>query len=117
MALRNMLSALEVFRVAGGLHHPVQLLAIFLYVAEHDGCLQQALTTAVGGSEASISRCLDRLGTETVSGKPGMRLIRRERDPEYYKRWKLFLTPKGRQIANLMEAYYHEPSEDLGRGA
>lgn len=95
-------NALEMFRVAGGRDIPIQLLIIFLQIAEHDGILQQSLVKLSGMSEASVSRMVDWLGDEHRSGKSGLRLIRKERDPEFYKRWKLFLTPKGQQVAALM---------------
>lgn len=100
--LRRLLAALELFRVAGGRDHPIQLLITFLYVADHDGCLQATLAKATGMSGASVSRCLDWLGTKHRSGKPGLDLIRREEDPIYYKRYRLHLTEKGKRVAHLM---------------
>lgn len=100
--LRRLLSALELFRVAGGRDHPIQLLVTYLYVADHDGCQQGALKKATGMSEASVSRCLDWLSTTHRSGKPGLDLIKREVDPDYWKRYRLFLTDKGRRVADLM---------------
>lgn len=100
--LRSLLSALDIFRVAGGRDHPIQLLIAFLYVAEHNGCLQSELIKAVGTSEASVSRTLDWLGDTHRSGRPGLELVRREVDPTYWKRYKLFLTEKGQRLAALI---------------
>lgn len=100
--LRRLLSAVELFRVAGGKDLPMQMLVLFLYVAEHDGCQQGALSKATGMSVASVSRCLDWLGAVHRTGKPGLGLIRRDEDTTYYKRWRISLTEKGRRVADLM---------------
>lgn len=81
---------------------PIQVAHIFVYVATHDGCLQETMPEALGMSNASVSRGLDWLGPVHRSGKPGLKLIRKERDPEYYKRFKIFLTPKGQAFADLI---------------
>ena len=99
---RRLLAALELFRVVGGREFPIQLLLFFLYVASHDGCGQGTLTKATGMSPASVSRCIDRLGDTDRHGNPGMRLIVRKVDDTDYKKWRLFLTPKGQSIADLM---------------
>jgi DNA-binding MarR family transcriptional regulator len=100
--IQSLLAALEIFRVVAGKDVPIQRLIVFLYVAAHDGCLQATLTKATGMSEASVSRCVDALGPTDRHGRPGARLISRKQDPDDYKRWRLFLTPKGQSIADLM---------------
>lgn len=99
---RRLLASLELFRVVGGREFPIQLLLFFLYVASHDGCRQSVLTKATGMSTASVSRCLDKLGSTDRHGNPGMRLIVRRQDPHDYKQWRIYLTPKGQSIADLM---------------
>lgn len=106
--LRRLLAALELFRVAGGRDHPIQLLITYLYVADHNGCQQSSLKKATGMSEASVSRCLDWLGVRHRSGKPGLDLVRREVDPTYWKRYRLHLTEKGERVAALMGAAVEE---------
>ena len=102
LKLRRLIAALEMFRVAGGREFPIQLLLFFLYVAAHDGCRQSRLIKAIGMSPASVSRCLDKLGDTDRHGNPGMRLIVRKTDPDDYKMYRLFLTPKGQSVAGLM---------------
>jgi DNA-binding MarR family transcriptional regulator len=111
-SIESLLAALELFRVVGGKDVPIQRLIAFLYVAAHDGCLQSTLTKATGMSEASISRCLDALGSTDRFGRPGARLISRRQDPDDYKRWRLFLTPKGQSIADLMSDRLNSSTED-----
>ncbi|AGF91118.1 transcriptional regulator [Synechococcus phage S-CBP2] len=98
----RLLASLELFRVAGGREFPIQLLLFFLYVASHDGCRQSVLTKAVGMSTASVSRCLDKLGSTDRHGNPGLHLIVRKQDPTDYKQWRIYLTPKGQTIVDLM---------------
>lgn len=81
---------------------PIQVAVVFLYVATHDGCLQQEIPEQTGVAQSSVSRCLDWLGMEHRSGRPGLHLITKQRDPEYYKRWLVYLTPKGQALADLL---------------
>lgn len=100
--LTQMLNALEVFRTAGDRDLQIHFLVVFLYIVLHDGCQQQILTKVTGNSEASISRVLDKLGPVDRHGNPGLKLIRRERDPDNYKCHRVFLTPKGERVASLI---------------
>ena len=96
------MAALEVFRVAGDREFPIQLLLCFLHVAGHDGCRQHDLVAATGMSNASVSRCLDRLSDTDRHGNPGLRLIVRKVDQDDYKQYRLFMTPRGQSVADLM---------------
>ena len=111
-SIQSLLAALEIFRVVGGKEFPIQRLIVFLYVATHDGCPQSTLTKVTGMSEASISRCLDALGPTDRFGRPGARLISRRQDQDDYKRWRLFLTPKGQSIADLMTDRLNSSTEE-----
>jgi DNA-binding MarR family transcriptional regulator len=102
--LQKLYSAINVFRTTTDRDIPVQHMVIFLYVVLHDGCLQQVLETATGMSGASVSRTLDKLGDVDRHGKPGLKMIRREQDPDYYKRYRLYLTAKGRDISALIRS-------------
>ncbi|MCP9876025.1 hypothetical protein [Cyanobium sp. A2C-AMD] len=101
--LEKLSTSLDLFRTLIDKDLPVQVVVILLFVAIHDGCLQQDIFLASGMSEGSVSRCLDWLGHEHRSGKPGLKLIRKERDAEYYKRWRVFLTPKGQSFVELLK--------------
>lgn len=107
-AMRQLASALDIFRVAAGREWQIQLLMFFLHVAAHDGCRQSVLTKATGMSPASVSRCLDKLGSIDRHGNPGMKLISRKQDPDDYKHWRLFLTPRGQMMADLMATQLEE---------
>ena len=111
-SIQSLLAALEMFRVVAGKDVPIQRLIVFLYVAAHDGCPQATLTKATGMSEASVSRCLDALGPIDRHGNPGVRLISRRQDQDDYKRWRLFLTPKGQSIADLMTDRLNSSTEE-----
>jgi DNA-binding MarR family transcriptional regulator len=100
--LKRLLDALEVFRSIDDADFTLQLLVVFLYVALHDGCRQQEVVKSTGKSEAAVSRMLDWLGHEHRSGKPGLRLVIRKEDPDNYKCRRVYLTPKGKAIAQLI---------------
>lgn len=106
--LRRLSAAIEIFRVAAGQEWQIQLLLFFLYVAAHDGCKQSVLTKAIGMSTASVSRCLDRLGSIDRHGNPGMRLIVRRQDTDDFKSWRVYLTPKGHTISDLIATQLQE---------
>lgn len=109
---RRLLAALELFRIAGGRDHPIQLLITFLFVADHPNCRQGVLTRVTGMSVASVSRCLDWLGPVHRSGKSGLDLIHREQDPTDYRRYRLSLTAKGQKVADLMAQALQWSSQD-----
>lgn len=101
--LEKLSTSLDLFRTLMDKELPVQVAVVFMYVALNDGCLQQDIPDATSMGQSSVSRCLDWLGMEHRSGKPGLKLIRKERDPEYYKRWQVFLTPKGQAFVDLLK--------------
>jgi DNA-binding MarR family transcriptional regulator len=105
---KKLYSAIEAFRAATVKDIPVQHLAVFLYVVLEPGCLQQVLETATGMSAASISRTLDKLGDTDRFGNPGLRLIKREQDPDYYKRFRLYLTKRGELLANSIRSHLED---------
>lgn len=109
--LLRMFKALEVLRSTGEREFPLQLAVTFMWAAAHDGCLQADIAKAVSMSPSSVSRCLDWLSVQHRSGKPGLNLIRRERDEVDPKRWRIWLTAKGSQFARLIE---HQLEDDNG---
>lgn len=82
---------------------PAQLVSTFLYIAAHNGCRQEDLIEATKMSSSSISRNVTWLGPRHRLGKEGLRFVYREKDPEDTKRYRVFLTRKGEQIANLIQ--------------
>ncbi|QNI89392.1 MarR family winged helix-turn-helix transcriptional regulator [Synechococcus sp. ROS8604] len=95
---------IEVLRATGEKEFPMQLAAIFFWVASHNGCRQSDVIEAVKMSKSSVSRCLDWLGpAHRLEHRDGLKLVRREVDPDNYRAYRIFLTPKGEQMVNLME--------------
>lgn len=93
----------EVLRSTGEREFPMQLASTFLWIAAHDGCRQEDVIAATSMSPSSVSRNVTWLGPKHRLGKEGLKLVRRERDPDDPKRWRLYLTPKGLQFSRLIE--------------
>lgn len=100
---------MEVIRSTGEREFPMQLASTFFWIASHNGCLQQDLQRTTSMSSSSVSRNVDWLGQLTRFGKPGLRLVRRERDDIDRKRYRLFLTPKGEQFSRLIAQQLNKP--------
>ena len=101
---------IELLRSTGEVEFPAQLMAVFLWICAHDGCRQEDLSKICNIAPSSVSRCLDWLGpSHRLDHRQGLKLIRRERDPENYKAWILYLTPKGRIFAGLFDSYINGP--------
>ena len=64
---------------------------------------------ATSMSSSSVSRNVTWLGPRHRLGKEGLRFIYREKDPEDPKRYRLFLSKKGEQIAKLIENTLNQP--------
>tara|TARA_R100001463_G_scaffold132359_1_gene192972 strand:+ start:4828 stop:5202 length:375 start_codon:yes stop_codon:yes gene_type:complete len=103
---------LEVLRSTGELEFPLQLAVTFLWIAAHDGCRQEDLGEATSMGASSVSRNVTWLGPRHRLGKDGLKLVRREKDPDDPKRWRLFLTPKGKQFSRLIEKQLSIPLTD-----
>ena len=94
----------ELMRSTGEREFPAQLMAIFFWIASHDGCKQEDLTTNCNMTASSVSRCVTWLGPRhRLEHRSGLRLVRRERDPDNYKAYRLYLTPKGKSFVHLIE--------------
>jgi|14_taG_2_1085336.scaffolds.fasta_scaffold23356_3 DNA-binding MarR family transcriptional regulator len=94
---------IELLRSTGEREFPLQLASTLFYVMSHDGCRMGDLATATGLSSSSVTRNVQWLGEQhRLEDREGLKLIRREQDPEDYKRFRLFLTPKGKQWVNLI---------------
>jgi hypothetical protein len=99
----------EVLRSTGEREFPMQLASTFLWIAAHDGCRQEDLILATSMSPSSVSRNVTWLGPRHRLGKEGLKLVRREKDPDDPKRWRLYLTPKGSQFSRLIEKQLNGP--------
>ena len=104
-ALRAFL-IVELLRSTGEKEFPAQLMATFFFIAAHNGCKQADVITATHIAPSSVSRCVTWLGPRhRLEHRSGLKLVRRERDPDDYKAWRLFLTPKGEIFSQLLEQY------------
>ena len=96
----------ELLRSTGEREFPAQLMSIFFWIAAHDGCRQEDLAKACNMSTSSVSRCVTWLGPRhRIETRSGLKLVKRERDPNNHRAWRLFLTPKGRVFTNLLEEH------------
>jgi DNA-binding MarR family transcriptional regulator len=97
---------MEILRSTGEKEFPLQLASCFFYVASHDGCLQEDVVSFTKLSASSVSRNISWLGSHhRLEHRQGLKLVRRERDALDYKKWRLFLTPRGQQFTNLIEQH------------
>ena len=104
---------IELLRSTGEREFPAQLMSIFFWIAAHNGCKQEDLVKSCNMSASSVSRCVTWLGPRhRLEHRSGLRLVRRERDPDNYKAWRLYLTPKGKVFTNLLENYSQAPIRD-----
>ena len=55
-------------------------------------------------STSSVSRCVTWLGPKhRIETRSGLKLVKRERDPDNHRAWRLYLTPKGKIFRQLLE--------------
>ena len=101
-ALYRMYMAFEVLR-AKEREFPAQLVSTFLYIASHNGCRQEDLMDGTSMSSSSVSRNVTWLGPRHRLGKEGLKLVYREIDPDDPKRYRIYLSRKGEQMATLLE--------------
>ena len=100
----------ELMRSTGEREFPAQLMSVFYFIAAHNGCKQEEVIKGCGLSPSSVSRNVTWLGPQhRFEHRSGLKLVRRERDPNDYKRWRLFLTPKGETFLGLVEGFLSKP--------
>jgi len=103
----------ELLRSTGEREFPAQLMSVFFWIAAHNGCKQEDLVKNCNMSASSVSRCVTWLGPRhRLEHRSGLKLVRRERDPDNYKAWRLYLTPKGEVFTNLLDNYAVAPFRD-----
>ena len=101
---------IELLRSTGEKEFPAQLMAIFFYIAAHNGCKQDELVKECKISRSSVSRCVTWLGPRhRLEHRSGLKLVRRERDPDNWRGYRLYLTPKGEIFTNLLDNYNSKP--------
>lgn len=94
----------ELLRSTGEKEFPAQLMSCFLWIASHNGCKQEDLQKACSISPGAVSRNVTWLGPRhRLSHRSGLKLVRREVDPDNYKAWRLYLTPRGEIFLKVLE--------------
>ncbi|AGG54506.1 transcriptional regulator [Cyanophage SS120-1] len=106
--LYRMYMAFEVLRSLER-EFPAQLVTTFLYIASHNGCRQEDLMDATSLSSSSVSRNVTWLGPKHRLGREGLRFVYREKDPDDPKRYLIYLSRKGEQMAKLIENTLTQP--------
>ena len=85
-------------------------MSIFFWIAAHNGCKQEDLIKECNISKSSVSRCVTWLGPRhRLEHRSGLKLVRRERDPDNWRGWRLYLTPKGEIFTNILDNYSQAP--------
>jgi DNA-binding MarR family transcriptional regulator len=81
---------------------PLHFMQIFLHVAQGppEGLLYRQLEEAMNLTNSSVSRTLDALGDEHRRGYRGYGLIERKPDPQDPRRLRVFLSARGKALAN-----------------
>ena len=101
---------IELLRATGEREFPMQLATTFFWIAAHNGCQQEELTKATGMSASSVSRNVTWLGPRhRLQHRDGLKLIKRERDPDNHRAWRIWLTPKGQLLVNFLENQLEAP--------
>ena len=104
---------IELLRSTGEREFPAQLMSVFFWIAAHNGCKQEDLIKSCNLSKSSVSRCVTWLGPRhRLEHRSGLKLVRRERDPDNWRGWRLYLTPKGEIFTNLLDNYSKAPIKD-----
>ena len=78
---------------------PLPFMTAFLMVALDEGLGVNAYARAAGVHRAAMSRTLHAIGDRARNGGPGLGLVRIERHPSDPAKTQIFLTSKGRSIA------------------
>ena len=105
---------IELLRSTGEREFPLQLASVLFYVMSHDGCQQGDIATGTGLSSSSVTRNLQWLSeSHRLEEREGLKLVRRERDEHDYKRYRIFLTPKGKGWMNLVSQIQSMPIQEI----
>ena len=100
----------ELLRSTGEREFPAQLMAVFFWIASHEGCKQEDLIKAVSISASSVSRSVTWLGPQhRLEHRSGLQLVMRKQDPNNHRAWRLYLTPKGKVFTNLLDNFATAP--------
>ena len=77
---------------------------VFFYISANDCFKKEDLVSATEMSPSSVSRNVSWLGPKHRLGKDGLKLVKREKDSKDPKRYRIFLTTKGKSMKNLIYA-------------
>jgi DNA-binding MarR family transcriptional regulator len=108
-ALRKLLRVLKSFADLRG-SIPLPYVTTFLTVAMDEGQGVCAYARAAGISRAAMSRYLRDIGDRARNGGPGLVLVKIQADPTDSRRRQVFLTTKGRSLANDVCKLMQQPA-------
>lgn len=97
-----------------------EAIAVFFYVAAHDGCHKQAMERDLGISVAAGSRNTDllsklhRLRLSDGKPRPGLDLIIKKEDPTDRRRQILTLSIKGKKLIHQFKTSLYGENFDMG---
>mgnify|MGYP002881615354 CR=1 FL=1 len=101
-SLDALIKCIEMLRVLD-VEMPAQTVAVFLYIASHDGCHSQAVQEDLGITAASVSRNSMWLsGQHRSNPARGLNLITKESDPYNRRRNVFYLTREGKQLSKQL---------------
>lgn len=104
----------ELLRSTGEREFPAQLMSVFFWIAAHNGCKQADVIKHCNLAPSSVSRCITWLGPRhRLEHRSGLKLVRRERDPDDWRAWTLHLTPRGEIFVQILEQFSSGPLDSL----
>ena len=107
---------IQLLRSTGEHEFPAPLMALFFWIAPLDWSNLAAFAAPLARLSSRRLRLFPCLGpSPRLEQRSGLKLVRRERDPNNYKAWRLYLTPKGRVFRQLLEDNAKKPL-DQGDG-
>lgn len=92
---------------------PLQTLAVFVAVAQHEPISISALGEMVGLAQSSASRNVAALSERHWLKRPGANLVMFESDPADIRRKLVQLSPKGRRVIDQLVNIIHEGKVDV----
>ncbi len=108
-AIQALLGALKPLSDIRGTRMPLSYVIVFLTVALDEGKSVGSYARALGiKNRLTMSRFLQHIGRKGRSGSDGLDLVTSKPDPSVYQGTQIFLTTKGRAIADHI-------SRELGR--
>lgn len=103
MHLDQLARALDAFRAHEPTHLYAHAIAVYLEVARKAPVTYEEIAETTGITTSSVSRIIESLGQENRNGRPGLNLVRTEKDPKEGRRYIAVLTAKGERLAHQLK--------------